>query len=89
VAYFDARLALLNKKNATYHQLAQVKAYTELERVLTRMLHRLKGGADRAGTSSGIEVEETGDDMEQYSQKITPEPVNAGDPVDKVPANNR
>ena len=61
VAYFDARLALLRKKNSTYHQLAQVKAYTELEHVLSRMLARLKGTSARSDALSGIEVSEESD----------------------------
>ncbi|MCW8906404.1 MAG: hypothetical protein OQL28_04080 [Sedimenticola sp.] len=82
VAYFDARLALLNKKNATYHQLAQVKAYTELERVLSRMLARLKGGDSQTGSETGIEVTETTDDAEASELDL------ADKPVDKIPADD-
>lgn len=42
VAYFDARLALLNEKKSSYYQLAQLRAYTELERVLSDILSRLQ-----------------------------------------------
>jgi hypothetical protein len=42
VAYFDARLAMLDEKTGSYYQLAQAKAYTELEKVLNELLTRLR-----------------------------------------------
>ena len=56
VAYFDARLALLDEETTNCHQLAQLKAYRELERVLSEMLARLKGQPKRTAGSTGIEV---------------------------------
>ena len=91
VAYFDARLALLNKKNPTYHQLAQVKAYTELERVLSRMLNRLKGAAQRqkGGAGVGIEVREEGGDADPSLQEPAGKPRDDNDSVDKMPVEDR
>ncbi len=59
VAYFDARLALLNEHKNTYYQLAQYRAYTELERVLSDILTRLQARKDAPPPSpaaTGIEV---------------------------------
>lgn len=59
VAYFDARLALLNEKKTSYYQLAQLRAYTELERVLSDILSRLQARPKQPPASvpsSGIEV---------------------------------
>lgn len=59
VAYFDARLALLNEKKTSYYQLAQLRAYTELERVLSDILARLQARPKAPLPSvpaSGIEV---------------------------------
>lgn len=59
VAYFDARLALLNDRKSTYYQLAQYRAYTELERVLSDILTRLQARKDEPSTTppaAGIEV---------------------------------
>ena len=59
VAYFDARLALLGEKKSSYYQLAQIRAYTELERVLSDILERLQARTEEPSTSvpsSGIEV---------------------------------
>ncbi len=59
VAYFDARLALLNEKKTSYYQLAQLRAYTELERVLSEILRRLQARPKAPPPfvpSSGIEV---------------------------------
>lgn len=59
VAYFDARLALLKEEKSTYYQLAQIRAYTELERVLSDILVRLQARSEEPPTSppaSGIEV---------------------------------
>lgn len=65
VAYFDARLAMLDQNKSSYYQLAQHRAYTELERVLSEILSRLQArpatkspthGA--SATASGIEVTE-------------------------------
>ena len=47
VAYFDARLAMLDEKADSYYQLAQARAYTELEKVLTELLTRLRGRPKR------------------------------------------
>jgi len=59
VAYFDARLALLDEKKSSYYQLAQLRAYTELERVLSDILIRLRARPKQPPASvpsSGIEV---------------------------------
>ncbi|WP_428603398.1 hypothetical protein [Sedimenticola sp.] len=59
VAYFDARLALLNNKKSSYYQLAQLRAYTELGRVLSEILARLQARPKQppaTPTASGIEV---------------------------------
>jgi hypothetical protein len=66
VAYFDARLAMLNQKKSSYYQLAQHRAYTELERVLSDILGRLQtrqakpsaSSAVSPAAASGIEVSE-------------------------------
>ncbi|MCW8890272.1 MAG: hypothetical protein OQL20_06410 [Sedimenticola sp.] len=69
VAYFDARLAMLGQHKESYYQLAQYRAYSELERVLKEILGRLQARPvikPTAATSSteavpGIEVcEESG-----------------------------
>jgi hypothetical protein len=44
VAYFDARLALLAGRSGSRYQEAQVMVYGELEKVLSGMLNRLRGG---------------------------------------------
>ena len=67
VAYFDARLAMLGQNKESYYQLAQYRAYTELERVLTEILGRLQSrpvkqpdaAASSAEAAPGIEVTET------------------------------
>ncbi len=41
IAYFEARLALLEAEPRSYYQLAQTHAYRELERVLNAILDRL------------------------------------------------
>jgi hypothetical protein len=43
VAYFDARLALIGKEAASSYQEAQIKTYSELERILSETLAQLKG----------------------------------------------
>ncbi len=43
IAYFEARLALLNEFPESYYQEAQIKAYKELEAVLAGTLEQLKG----------------------------------------------
>ncbi|TVO75266.1 hypothetical protein [Sedimenticola selenatireducens] len=66
VAYFDARLAMLDQKKSSYYQLAQHRAYTELERVLSDILGRLQTRQVKSPASStispaaasGIEVSE-------------------------------
>ena len=58
VAYFDARLALLGGQSGSYHQAAQIKAYRELEQVLSGMLLRLRGCPGVAGTGGVVEVRE-------------------------------
>ena len=61
VAYFDARLALLEEGEVeSFHQEAQIKAYRELERVLSGLLERLRGRAPDLppNTLDGIQVEE-------------------------------
>ena len=42
IAYFDARLAMLKEKPASYYQEAQIRAYKELESVLGEQLRRLR-----------------------------------------------
>ena len=42
IAYFDARLTLLNEKPASYYQDAQIRAYRELETILGEHLQRLR-----------------------------------------------
>lgn len=59
VAYFDARLALIGSRPESYYQEAQVKAYRELERVLSDMLNSLNNRSHEAGE---IEVVELGGD---------------------------
>ncbi len=44
VAYFDARLALLEGKPGTYYQNAQIEVYGALKGVLAGMLQKLRGG---------------------------------------------
>ncbi|HXK55904.1 MAG: hypothetical protein KDI74_07520 [Gammaproteobacteria bacterium] len=61
IAYFDARLALLRDGPASSYQEAQIKAYRELEALLTDRLLRLsgQGGAALPDHYPGrIEVEE-------------------------------
>ena len=61
VAYFDARLALLEEGTVeSYHQEAQIKAYRELERVLSGLLERLRGRTpdQLPHALDGIQVEE-------------------------------
>lgn len=66
VAYFDARLAMLGQKKSSYYQLAQYRAYTELEKVLSDILGRLQARPVKPAFSatlspasaSGIEVSE-------------------------------
>ncbi|MCW8944276.1 MAG: hypothetical protein OQL27_05835 [Sedimenticola sp.] len=66
VAYFDARLAMLGQHKESYYQLAQYRAYTELERVLTEILGRLQSRpavkpepiASKTEAAPGIEVTE-------------------------------
>ena len=41
IAYFEARLALLEAEPKSYYQLAQTHAYRELEKVLNAVLNRL------------------------------------------------
>lgn len=48
VAYFDAKLSLLREQRASPYREAQVKAYQELQTVLTAMLARLNSGAAAA-----------------------------------------
>lgn len=43
IAYFDARLSLLRDSPASCYQEAQIKAYRELEALLTDRLSRLSG----------------------------------------------
>ncbi|WP_275096757.1 hypothetical protein [Sedimenticola hydrogenitrophicus] len=66
VAYFDARLALLNEKKTSYYQLAQLRAYTELERVLSEVLARLRARpkpSPSAVPASAIEVSTEADSL--------------------------
>lgn len=66
VAYFDARLALLNGKKSSYYQLAQLRAYTELERVLSELLVRLRarpGRGQPAAPRADGRVDETTDSI--------------------------
>lgn len=61
VAYFDARLALLEEGRVeSFHQEAQIKAYRELERVLSGLLDRLRGRTpdQLPHVLDGIQVEE-------------------------------
>ena len=61
VAYFDARLALLEEGEVdSFHQEAQIKAYRELERVLSGLLERLRGRTpdQLPHALDGIQVEE-------------------------------
>ncbi len=44
VAYFDARLALLEGEPGSHYQYAQIEIYGELESVLAGMLEKLHGG---------------------------------------------
>jgi hypothetical protein len=57
VAYFDARLALLEGQPDSYHREAQIKAYQELEQVLSGMLLRLQGCQSRVNPVGGPEIE--------------------------------
>ena len=43
IAYFDARLALVNGKAESHYQKAQIKAYRELMTVLSEMVALLRG----------------------------------------------
>lgn len=43
VAYFDARLALLDGEAKNSYQAAQIQAYRGLKRVLSEMLEQLRG----------------------------------------------
>lgn len=68
VAYFDARLALLEGgKVESFHQEAQIKAYRELGKVLAGLLERLRGQAPDPPPRSldGIEVEEEEEEEEE------------------------
>jgi len=58
VAYFDARLALLDGQPDSYHQVAQIKAYLELGQVLSGMLLRLRGCQGGVSAGGGVEVRE-------------------------------
>lgn len=61
VAYFDARLALLEEGTVeSYHQEAQIKAYRELGRVLAGLLERLRRRSPDQPTNNleGIRVDE-------------------------------
>lgn len=79
VAYFDARLALLNEQKSTYYQLAQYRAYTELERVLSDILTRLQARKDESPPSpatTGIELT-----IETESAPLNGVLVEEGQPV--------
>jgi hypothetical protein len=56
VAYFDARLAMLDGSPDSFHQEAQIRVYSELERVLSGMLQRLRRQPNQG--SAGVEVRE-------------------------------
>ncbi|MEJ1359929.1 MAG: fumarate hydratase [Candidatus Sedimenticola sp. (ex Thyasira tokunagai)] len=43
VAYFDARLTLLNGEIGSSYQRAQIQAYRGLKEVLSEMLEKLRG----------------------------------------------
>lgn len=52
IAYFEARLALLDGEPKSYYQTAQTRAYRELERVLNIMLNRLQCKKSKISSSS-------------------------------------
>ena len=55
IVYFEARLALLSRAPNSYYQLAQFKAYSALEELLSERLGQLRRNAAWAGD---IEVSE-------------------------------
>lgn len=67
IAYFDARLSLLRDGPANCYQAAQIKAYRELEALLTDRLSRLsRQGSMLSDRSPGrIEVEEILDEVDE------------------------
>lgn len=52
IAYFEARLALLEAEPRSYYQTAQTHAYRELEMVLKAILDRLQRNKTMLNSSS-------------------------------------
>lgn len=52
IAYFEARLALLEAEPKSYYQAAQTNAYRELERELKAILDRLQRNKAMISSSS-------------------------------------
>jgi len=61
IAYFDARLALLDSQATSSYKRAEVLAYRELGKIMTDILTKLRG-QPRNPVSQGIEVIEEMDD---------------------------
>jgi len=63
VAYFDARLALLDGPPSSCYQEAQIRAYRELIATLSEMLGRLQGLQSRNGQNGPVVEKLTGADQ--------------------------
>lgn len=61
IAYFDARLALLDGQATSSYKRAEVLAYRELGKIMTDILAKLRG-QPRNPVSQGIEVVEEMDE---------------------------
>ncbi len=64
IAYFDARLSMLQENSSTTHQEAQTRAYQALESTLIGMLLKLRmqsANGIRHGKEQGSEADSDGD----------------------------